>query len=75
MRQQAEQKPGITQHNAADHVHTMMQITIDVKELVAFPISTVAKLMSSLSKHLKILVVQYRVHDDINIWSVICNNE
>lgn len=27
------------------------------------------------SKHLKILVAQYMVHDDINILSVICNNE
>lgn len=52
-----------------------MQVTDDVTELVPFPFPTVAKLMSSLSNHLKILVAQYMVHDDINILSVICNNE
>lgn len=75
VRLQAEQTPGITQHNVADHVQTVMQVTNDVTESVAFPISTVAKLMSSLCKRLKILVVQCMVHDDINIWSVIRNNE
>lgn len=59
MRQQTEQKPGITQLDAADYVHTVMQVTTDVTELVAFPIFTVAKLMSSLSENLKILAVEY----------------
>lgn len=75
MRQHAEQQPGITQHNIADYVHTKMRVSNYVIKSVSFPISTIAKLMSSLSVHLKILAVQCMVQDDIYISSVICNNE
>lgn len=75
MRQHAEQQPGITQHDIADYVRAKMQVSYYVIKSVPFPISTIAKLVSSLSVHLKILVVQCMVQDDIYISSVICNNE